>query len=164
MLIVLGGMPGVGKSTIARQLCRDLPAAWLRIDTIEQTLRNTGLKIWAEGYEVAYALAAENLKAGATVVADCVNPLPITRNAWAAVAARTGARLLQLELFCSDQAAHRRRVETRVADIPGHRIPTWADVQTHEYEPWDRPIPRLDTAGRTPEAVITAVHAILKKK
>jgi len=36
---------------------------------------------------------------------------------------------------CSDVTEHRRRVEERTADIPGHAEPTWDDVISREYEP-----------------------------
>ena len=39
MLIIFSGLPGSGKSTIARALARRLGAVYLRIDTIEQAIR-----------------------------------------------------------------------------------------------------------------------------
>ena len=36
MLIVFGGLPGTGKTTVARELARQLGAVHLRIDSIEQ--------------------------------------------------------------------------------------------------------------------------------
>jgi predicted kinase len=42
MLIVLRGLPGVGKTAIARELARTLGAVHLRIDSIEQALRSAG--------------------------------------------------------------------------------------------------------------------------
>ena len=39
MLIVFSGLPGSGKTTIARELARQLGAVYLRIDVIEQALR-----------------------------------------------------------------------------------------------------------------------------
>lgn len=41
-LIVLSGLPGAGKSTIARALAEAIGAAWLRIDTIEMAIRESG--------------------------------------------------------------------------------------------------------------------------
>jgi predicted kinase len=72
MLIVLSGLPGVGKTTIARELARSLTAVHVRVDSIEQALRQSGLVVEAEGYAVAQAVAADNLRVGQTVIADCV--------------------------------------------------------------------------------------------
>ena len=60
MLIVLSGLPGIGKTTIARELARALGAVHLRIDSIEHALRQSGVRVEGEGYAVAYAIA-ENL-------------------------------------------------------------------------------------------------------
>jgi predicted kinase len=49
MLIVLSGRPGVGKSTVARELARAMGGVHLRIDSIEQVRRNTGWPVEAEG-------------------------------------------------------------------------------------------------------------------
>ena len=39
MLIILGGLPGVGKTTLAKAVAREWEAVYLRVDTIEQALR-----------------------------------------------------------------------------------------------------------------------------
>ncbi|MCW2783384.1 MAG: hypothetical protein JWR35_3835, partial [Marmoricola sp.] len=84
MLIVLGGLPGVGKTSIARELVARLRCAYLRIDVIEHALVSLhGINdIGPGGYVFAYELAKSNLALGLTVVADCVNPLSVTRAAW----------------------------------------------------------------------------------
>jgi predicted kinase len=81
-LIVFGGLPGTGETTIARELTRRLTATYLRIDIIEQRLREAGLVVGASGYVIAYALATENLLIGRTMIADCVNPVAASRNGW----------------------------------------------------------------------------------
>ncbi len=159
MLIVLAGLPGVGKSTVARALALRLGATWLRIDVIEQALRNSGQKIWAEGYAVAEALAASNLFGGRFVVADCVNPVAASRAAFRAVADQTKVDICEIELICSDPIEHRRRVETRPAEIPGLTPPDWPAVQAITYEPWESERLVLDTAGLTVEAAVAAILA-----
>jgi hypothetical protein len=51
--------------------------------------------------------------------------------------------------MCSDVDEHRRRVESRVSDIPGHRLPTWDEVMSREYVPWNREHIVLDTAANS---------------
>jgi len=146
MLIVFGGLPGVGKTTIAREAARAMGAVYLRIDSIEQALRDAGWRVEGEGYSVAYAAAEDNLRLGQRVVADCVNPWPLTRNEWQAVADRAGTRAVNVEVICSDAGEHRRRVESRAADIAGHRLPTWSEVLERDYRPWDVEHLVIDTA------------------
>jgi predicted kinase len=146
MLIVMSGLPGVGKTAISRELAIATGAVHLRIDSIEQALRSAGWRVEGEGYAVAYALAADNLALGRTVIADCVNPWPLTRAAWRAVAERSGVRAVEIEVVCSDPAEHRRRVELRQPDIDGHQLPSWQDVVERDYRPWDDPRLVLDTA------------------
>ena len=60
MLIILGGRPGSGKTSLARALAVRLGAVHLRIDSIEQALRRAGdTDIGAAGYAVGQALAAD---------------------------------------------------------------------------------------------------------
>jgi len=163
LLIILGGLPGSGKTTLARALARRIGALHLRIDTIEQTLASAAVlkdDLGPAGYLVGYALAEDNLRLGATVIADSVNSSGITREGWRAVAARAGVAAFEIEVRCSDPAVHRARVETRTADIPGHHLPRWQDVVARGWEPWS-PDLVVDTAARSVEAAVDAVMARL---
>ena len=163
-LIVSGGLPGTGKTSLATGLARTLDAVHVRVDTIEQALRTStmaGDAIGAAGYVVAYGVAADNLRLGRIVVADCVNPLASTRAAWRAVAKRAGVALVDVEVICSDVSEHRRRVESHISDIAGLPTPTWSEVTAREYECWAEEHVVIDTAHASVEAGVVKLHALL---
>jgi predicted kinase len=165
VLIALAGLPGTGKSSMARELARRHGAMHLRIDTIEQALKRAASisgKIGPEGYAVAYALAEDHLRLGQVVIADSVNPLAITRDAWRDAATRAGAVIIEVEVCCSDSVEHRRRIESRIADIAGLVLPTWQDVQDRAYESWNRERVIIDTAGLSVEACVDLLDKPLR--
>jgi predicted kinase len=159
-LIVFGGLPGTGKTTISSALAGRIGAVYLRIDAIEQAMRNGGVQdVGPTGYGVANAIAQGNLRLGHGVVVDCVNPVAESRKAWHETATRAAAHLIEIELACSDRNEHRRRVRSRASDIAGHRYPTWQETDRFHYEPWGGDHMVFDTAGLSPDEVVERVLA-----
>ncbi|MEO1102482.1 MAG: AAA family ATPase [Pseudomonadota bacterium] len=164
MLYIFAGLPGTGKTTLARRLAVERRAVFVRIDTIEAALKRSSLAIHPAqdaGYLAGYALAADNLRCGLAVVADSVNPVEITRSAWRRCASDAGAQFVEIEVTCSDPAIHQERVEARTADIKGHRVPDWAAVSARHYEPWRSARIPIDTAYQTPDGVYAHLLAEL---
>jgi predicted kinase len=161
---VLSGLPGTGKTTIAREAARELGAVHVRIDSIEAALRAEGHRVEGEGYAVAYAIAEDNLRLGRVVIADCVNPWPLTRAAWHDVATHAGAGAVDVEIVCSDPTEHRRRVESRAPDIPGHSLPAWQDVLDRDYQPWAGERLVIDTASVTVAAAVRRLVEFMRER
>ncbi|MBM7043688.1 AAA family ATPase [Rhizobium lusitanum] len=162
MLVIFGGLPGSGKTTIARALAKRLGGVHVRLDTIEQALRNSGMlraDVGPAGYMVAYGFAGDNLKLGRTVIADTVNPISVTREAWRQVARHAGVPAIEVEVICSDKTEHRRRVETREADIEGLVNPTWDEVVTRIYDDWPPGPIVVDTACKAVDEIIAELVA-----
>lgn len=167
MLIIFGGLPGSGKSTVAQALAQSLKAVYLRVDTIEQAIRSSlplagEPDIGASGYVTLYRVAAENLRLGHSVITDSVNPIEITRKAFRNVALEAGRRFIEIEIHCSDTAIHRHRAETRIATIAGLKAPTWANIQAMRYDVW-QPDLRLDTASLSVEESVAQIMTLLAK-
>jgi predicted kinase len=164
MLIVFAGLPGSGKSSIAHGLAKEIGAVWLRIDSIEQAIRESGIvtgSIDSAGYRAAYAVAEDNLRLGRDVIGDSVNDCLLTRNAWRDAGLRAGAHVLEVETICTDIEEHRRRIETRASEVPGLILLDWQAVIGRDYEPWDRDRLTIDTAGCGIAACIALVRAAL---
>jgi predicted kinase len=166
MLIIFGGLTGSGKSTIAQSLASQINAFYLRVDSIEQAIRSSGIlspdaEIGPAGYLAVYRVAADNLRLGHSVIADSVNPIEITRRAYREVAEQVGVGFFEVEVTCSNEVEHRKRVETRRSTVEGLMLPTWEQVATRRYETWDRPHLRLDTAGLSIEQSVAKIIAAI---
>ena len=171
-LTVVGGLPAVGKTTVCREVLslraqarpQSRPPTWLRIDSIEQALRDSGEMLpgmpAGAGYYAAAAVARDVLASGGDVLVECVNPLPITRRLWEETASAQGCRFLAVELVCSDTTEHRRRAQRRSSDIGGLELPDWREIEHRDYVPWPEADLRLDTARLT---AVEAAQAIVNE-
>ncbi|WP_320176183.1 AAA family ATPase [Maridesulfovibrio sp.] len=150
ILYIFSGLPGSGKSTLAQGLSSELKCAYLRIDTIEQAIRDLcEFKVEGEGYRLAYRVASDNLKCGISVVSDSCNPIELTRTEWKDVAVNAGVKFINIEVVCSDKAEHKERVEKRTSSVAGLKLPTWEQVEQRDYHAWKSERIVMDTAGKT---------------
>jgi predicted kinase len=151
VLIAFAGLPGTGKTTIARLLAREIGAVYLRVDAIEGVLRSLdpGREIGPEGYDIAASLAVSNLEIGRDAIIDCVNPWPLTRDGFRRAARRAHAEFRGVEIVCADARLHRERLESRTNDVPGVPKVEWAAVLARDYQPWGDADIRVDTSRST---------------
>jgi predicted kinase len=163
-LIIFSGLPGSGKSTLAAKLASTIGAAYVRIDTIEQGLRDICQisQMDGKGYELAHRISQENLRVGNMVIADSVNPWGLTRKAWNNVAEEVGANFINIEVVCSDKEEHRRRVESRGPSVPGLKVPTWEEILKRDYHPWSEEHHVLDTSGKNIEQSFEELLSVVR--
>lgn len=163
VLVLLGGLPATGKSTVASELNHTGAFSYVRIDSIEQALRASGETgpdgVVVAGYIVGCVVAGDLLGGGNDVLVECVNPIEKTRSAWREVAHTRGAALLEVELRCSDPEVHRERAENRTVDVPGLRLPDWHAIRTRTYEPWTTADLRIDTGTTSPRDAAGLIRA-----
>lgn len=169
MLIVFAGLPGTGKTTLARRIAAELPAALLRVDAIEAAIVRSGIAqhpLNEVGYLVMRDIAASNLAIGNDVLIDAVNSVTEARDIWVELAATQKVLLSTVEVVLADKEEHRRRVERREGDLVAGHVPTWAQVQAREYEPWDEDKhgPRLVVDSGDGRAALTTVRGYLADK
>lgn len=159
-LVVFAGLPGVGKTTVAREVARRSTATFLRIDTIEAAIQSTLTPFVGNpvGYVVAARVAVDQLRAGRTVVTDAVNGVEAARRGWIDVARECSVALAFIEVTCSDRDEHRRRVETRTPEMPGHGVPTWDQVQRRQWQPFTQDRLVVDNVGESSTSIMRVLE------
>lgn len=140
-LIVFSGLPGTGKSTLARATARSLGCPAFCKDELHAALLRSGLNYDRAGWmshQLLTLLAQNQLRLGQSTVIDAMTPYQNVRDDWADVARREGAEFKAVECTCSDPELHRARVGQRGVTIPGWRAVGWDDVleAATRYEPW----------------------------
>jgi predicted kinase len=133
-LVVLGGLPGSGKSTVADALSRRTPLVVLRSDVIRKLLfpkPDYSSKESAWVFAVLHGATEHLLANGASVIVDATNLGESHRLPLKQIARRTGARLLIVWTEASDQEI-RRRLTARRAGIRGAFDVSDAGIDVYE--------------------------------
>jgi predicted kinase len=166
VLIVMSGLPGSGKSTIAERVAARLGAPVLSVDPIESAIIKAGIQKGFEtglaAYLVAAALASEQLKLGISVVIDAVNAEEEGKNNWRELGKKHNLTPIVIDVFVSNVELHRQRIEARVRNLHGINEVTWDKVEARRkhFTAWQEPTLRLDSSGDLNANVSEAVRYI----
>ena len=169
-LIVVSGLPGVGKTSIAEVFAARTGSVHLSIDAVEESILACGLPSgWLVGvaaYEAVGAMAEQNLRLGHEVIVDAVNDSDEARQTWRTAASRSGARLEFVHLMISDVQEHERRLADRDRGYNCVGEPSGADVQRRrvDYAGWSDEVLEFDTAAQTVGEVANALVVHFSRK
>ena len=137
-LIVFAGLPGTGKSSLARGVARQLPAFYLDKDTVkdcvmrlsEQMALDQGVRLaGALSYDLLIDLARDNLAIGQSVVLDSPAAYQLFREKVKHLARAYKVPLRLIECICTDERLLRQRIESRGEDLPAYRTRDWEEFQ-----------------------------------
>lgn len=137
-LIVFAGLPGTGKTSLARAVARELRALYLDKDTIKDTTINVGRESGVEraaelagplSYELLVVLARDNLTLGHAVVLDSPAGYHIFRKNVEQLARSVQADLRMIECICTNEGLLRDRIERRGQALPDYRTQNWETYQ-----------------------------------
>lgn len=140
-LILFAGMPGSGKTTLARMISRELGFPVFAKDRVQRVLRDHNLADASsgDGYYIILDMADEQLSLGLSVILDATFPLDHFRTVASETAARYRANFCAIYCHCSDDAMWRERMTNRVQYVPGWKPVGWDDVlrMRDYYQPWN---------------------------
>jgi predicted kinase len=140
LLIVFAGLPGTGKSSLARAVARELRAVYLDKDTLKDCAIAVAREMKIEqgpnlagplSYELLVVLARDNLSLGLSVVLDSPAGYRQFREKVSDLAKARKANLKLIECICTDESLLRQRVEGRGRELPPYRARDWADYQSN---------------------------------
>jgi predicted kinase len=147
-LVLVTGLPGTGKSTVAEAIAQRLDTAVLAHDwamsglrpfsELQEVLDDMGLRGHRTvGWSILNALARLQLRSARSAVLDGVARAPEIENC-RSTALEEGAGFIVVATCCSDLELHRSRIEGRQRLIPYWYELDWSHVQ-RSIEGWEQP-------------------------
>ena len=144
LLIVLVGLPGTGKSTLARALAQALPAAAVEYDFVRKQLFDSPTHSSQESqlvHNVCHAVIRRLLRRGVSTISDATNLIESQREFLYHVADQCDARLLVVRVAASEPVVRQRLEQRQVARSPH-------DLSEADWSIYLRMQQRQDAIGR----------------
>lgn len=111
VLLLLSGLPGTGKSFLARRLAEALPFVIIESDVVRKILFPQPLYTVQESrwvHRTCHALMARLLKRGVRVIYDATNLIEYHRELVYRIAQKAGARLVVVKTVASEEVVRER--------------------------------------------------------
>jgi predicted kinase len=164
MLLLLTGLPGTGKSFLARRLAEALPFVIIESDTIRKILFPQPQYTAQESrwvHRTCHALLAKLLKRGVRVIYDATNLIEYHRELVYRIGEKAGARLVVVKTVASEEVVRerlkaRQEADAEVSDADWRIYRRMATRQ----EPISHPHLVIDTTEGLEEAVAKVLRFI----
>ncbi|MBI5650830.1 MAG: ATP-binding protein [Chloroflexi bacterium] len=111
VLIVISGLPGTGKSYLARRLAERLPSVIVQSDFVRKIILTRPTYARVENFyvhRVAHAVIEQLLRAGYRVISDATNLAEWHREKLYRIAERTGARVVIVRTVAPEEIVRAR--------------------------------------------------------
>jgi predicted kinase len=138
-LVIFSGLPGTGKSTLAKRLARELRWPLMCIDDIVgEVPENAGIPFWDSKVEVLLDMINTQLDLGLSVIADSVF-MNMDRFHAQELARKYDARFLPIYVYVSDENVWRERVSSRFNELNHPDVATWERIQhqRQRFRAWE---------------------------
>lgn len=136
-LVIFSGLPGVGKSTLADRLARQLRWPLLKIDDVIGEVPETpGIEFWDSKVDVLLDVLNTQLELGLDVIVDSVF-MNMDRQHAQKLAHKYQVRFLPMYVFLSDDKVWQERVTKRFNELNDQDVATWERIQ-HQREHFAR--------------------------
>lgn len=138
-LIIFSGLPGTGKTTLAKRLASELACPLICIDDVIGDIPdNAGIPFWDSRVTVLLDVVNTQLEVGLNVIAESVF-MNMDRHHAQELARKHNVRFLPVYVFMSDEDVWKERVTRRFNELKHPDVATWERIQhqRQRFREWE---------------------------